>query len=593
MILSKEINIKITRNTLNYYRSIGYDVKNNDIIKIPIEYLQKGSNIKIKVKCDVCGKEKLLSYINYNKNIKNSGYYSCSGKCQQEKTKKTMNDKYGVNYALQSENIRNKGKETCLIKYGTEHHNQSEIIKNKRKSNDLKKYGVNHSSKSENVKEKQKNTNISLYGVISTLQLNENKNKSKLTKKEKYGNEYYNNNEKSKITKKEKYGNEYYNNHQKSKITKKEKYGDEYFNNHEKYNNTCLEKYGVNNTFIKFNKKVKESKINNFIKKYKNSNDIEIISKNNNINIIKCNICNNNYEIDTNLLYCRLKYKTIPCTICNEINDSKSGLEIELLNFIKNVYDGEILDSNRDIIKPYELDIYLPEIGLAFEFNGLYWHSELYKDKNYHYNKTIICNKKNINLFHIFEDDWIYKKEIIKSMILNKIKKTPNRIFARKCEIKEIKDTKLSRDFLDNNHIQGFAGSTVKIGLFYNNELVSFMSFTRKGDIWELNRFCNKLFTNVVGGGSKILSYFMKNYGNNIYTFSDMSYSSGNFYEKIGFKIEKYIKPDYKYVIGNIRKHKFNFRKPKDIKKSEHELMLENNYYRIYNSGLIKYKYKN
>jgi len=75
---------------------------------------KKGSNIKIDVKCDVCGYEKKLSFRSYNKNINNGGYYSCSPKCCKSKTIKTMNSKYGVNYAIQLEDIRKKGVETCL-----------------------------------------------------------------------------------------------------------------------------------------------------------------------------------------------------------------------------------------------------------------------------------------------------------------------------------------------------------------------------------------------------------------------------------------------------------------------------------------------
>jgi len=88
MIITTEIDIKITRNTINYYRSKGLNVKNNDLIKVYIEDLQKGSNIELDVKCDVCGSTKKLSYRSYNKNIQNGGYYACSAKCRQEKTKK-------------------------------------------------------------------------------------------------------------------------------------------------------------------------------------------------------------------------------------------------------------------------------------------------------------------------------------------------------------------------------------------------------------------------------------------------------------------------------------------------------------------------
>jgi len=81
-----------------------------------------------------------------------------------------------------------------------------------------------------------------------------------------------------------------------------------------------------------------------------------------------------------------------------------STYEIEIKNFLKSKnIEYEIND--RKILKGKEIDIYIPEYNLAIEFNGLYWHSEIYKDKNYHLNKTEECLKNNIQLIHIFEDE--------------------------------------------------------------------------------------------------------------------------------------------------------------------------------------------
>ena len=210
----------------------------------------------------------------------------------------------------------------------------------------------------------------------------------------------------------------------------------------------------------------------------------------------------------------------------------------------------------------------------------MYWHSEIYKEKNYHLDKTKLCLSKNIQLIHIWEDDWIYKKEIVQSMIINKLGLIYNKIYARKCEIREITDNKVVKDFLNTNHIQGYTGSYIKIGLFYNNELVSLMSFKKNVKEYELNRFANKLNIIVVGGASKLLNYFIKNYSNNITTFSNNSYSNGNLYLKLNFKKLYELKSDYHYVIGDLRVHKFNLRN-KDV----------SNIFRIYDAGKIKYKY--
>ena len=360
-------------------------------------------------------------------------------------------------------------------------------------------------------------------------------------------------------------------------------------------------------------KKTKLKLFNHFklkiLEKYKNIDNIELVDYDiDDKYIIKCNSCNNNYKITYKLMWHRLNNNTELCTICNPIHKNISGLEITLLNFIKDKYDGDIIINSKDIINPYELDIYLPELNLAFEFNGLYWHSELYKPNNYHKLKTNLCNKKGIQLIHVWEDDWIYKKDIIKSLIINKIGKTQNKIFARKCEIKEITDNQLIRKFLEENHVQGFVGSTVKIGLFYNSDLVSLMTFgklrlplnskSNDGE-YEMLRFCNKLNTSIIGGASKLFKYFIRNYKpKKIISYADKSYSNGNLYRILNFNITHNTDSNYYYIIDGIRYHRFNFRKNilikmgYDDKKTEHEIMLERKIYRIYNSGNYKFEYK-
>ena len=218
-----------------------------------------------------------------------------------------------------------------------------------------------------------------------------------------------------------------------------------------------------------------------------------------------CKLCNNNFTISNNVLNYRIHLNKTICTSCMPLYISSP--EIEIANFLKE-YNISYETKNRSICDPYELDFYLPDSKIALEFNGVYWHSDLYRNKDYHLNKTNMCLKKNIQLIHIWEDDWNHKKEIVKSIILNKLNKTPNKIYARKCQIKEINDNRIIRKFLNRNHIQGFVGSKIKLGLYYNNELVSLMtlgnlrkSLGQKSEIgsFELLRFCSILNTSVIG----------------------------------------------------------------------------------------------
>jgi hypothetical protein len=302
----------------------------------------------------------------------------------------------------------------------------------------------------------------------------------------------------------------------------------------------------------------------------------------------------------------RINNKNVICTVCNPIN-SFSDSEKKLFNFIQDNYKGEILNNIRNIIGQ-ELDVYLPDLKLAFEFNGLYWHSSYYRNNDYHYNKTNKCIDNNIRLIHIWEDDWLYKNDIIKSMILNLLGKS-NKIYARDCDIR-IVNKQECRDFLNDNHLQGYVASKVAIGLYHKTELVSIMTFgslrkclnqDSKKYYYELLRFCNKKYTIVVGGASKLFKYFLNSSDKilQIVSYADRSYSDGNLYKKLGFKLEYITKPNYYYIVNGIRKNRLNYRKDKilhltdDKTKTENEIMEDLGFHRVYNSGNFKFIFNN
>lgn len=454
----------------------------------------------------------------------------------------TFVEKWGVKNPFQSEEIKELIKETNLNKIGVENPSQSLDIKSKKKKTSLKNWGVDHPLKSEEIKEKVNKSNLENWGVKWVLQSSEIKEKIKKSNLENWG---FENPMMSSILK------------ESIKVSNIEKWGVEWFYQTDEFrkksNKVNLNRWG--NTNFKKSSIFHQSTLIG-----SNKNYIEYLGNLN--HLFKCDL-KHTFEIKTDNYFSRI-YSNIPlCTICNPIGDLKSIKEKELFQFIQSIYDGEIIQSWRSGL---EIDIYLPHLNLGFEFNGLYWHSDKFKDKSYHLNKTKHFEGLCIRIIHIWEDDWNFRKSIIESQIKNLIKKTQNKIFARKCEVVELSTVS---KFLNNNHIQGSDYSKVKLGLTFEGDLVSVMTFNKlegrksmgEGE-WNLSRFCNKMDYNVIGGASKLLNYFIKNWiVKRIISYADRDWSRGNLYDNLGFKRVNESLPDYKYIVDGIRVHKSRFKK--------------------------------
>ena len=398
----------------------------------------------------------------------------------------------------------------------------------------------------------------------------------------------------------------------KTKKTFLDKYGTEHHFQSESTKNkikkTFLDKYGTEHFSHSEEYKLKVGDITKKRKEtiydsYKKSENILDVNVTGNTFTLHCSSCDKQYDINRRLYHNRKRSKINTCTICYPPNSNVSVKELEVGEFIDNHYSGEIKYNHR--LSNKELDIFLPELGLGIEFNGLHWHNETNRPNDYHLEKTKFFEKNNIQLIHIYEDDWDDKREIVKSRLLNLIGGS-KRLYARKCKIKHIPPS-VYRDFCEKNHTQGPLNSKVKIGLFYDNELVSVMGFgklrkslgsTHVDDVWELHRFCNKLNLTVVGGSSKLFKHFLKTYKpKKIISYADRSWSMGGMYEKLGFELVSETKPNYYYIINKKRFNRYNFRKDKlvsegyDPKLTEKQIMLDRGVYRIYDSGSLKYLY--
>lgn len=292
---------------------------------------------------------------------------------------------------------------------------------------------------------------------------------------------------------------------------------------------------------------------------------------------------------------------------CPKCGHQVSKWEKEIYDYISSL-GVECEQSNRSILGGLEIDIYIPKYNIGIECDGLRWHNELFKDKNYHLDKTNTCREKGVRLIHIFEDEWVKKSEIWKSMLRNMLGKSVKKVYARKCELRNV-SSKDVRGFLDGNHIQGYSNSRINYGLYYNDELVSLMTFglpriNLGGKIedghFELVRFCNKVGINVIGAASKLFKHFIdENDPIEVVSYSDKRWSLGNLYEILGFVHSHDSNPNYFYVDNMERINRFRFRKSMlvkegyDANKSEHEIMTERGIYRIYDCGTMVWKWKN
>ena len=295
---------------------------------------------------------------------------------------------------------------------------------------------------------------------------------------------------------------------------------------------------------------------------------------------------------------------------CPKCANLISAPENEIYDFICSIVGKENVSRNDMSIlaNGKEIDIYIPSLKIGFEYNGLYWHNEAAgKGKWYHYDKTEQCEKLGIKLIQIFEDEYFSKKEIV----LDKIRYVLNgchdfkKVSARECTIKQL-DFVSVRQFLEENHIQGAAKSTVYLASFFKNSMVGVMTFTKDGeDKWILTRYATKNGLVCRGLAGKMFSYFVKTYHpSEVKSFADRRWTSlgKNLYESIGFRLDGINCPDYRYVFAanpKDRIHKFNFRKRNlavkgmDIKgKTETKIATDAGYEKIWDCGLLRYKWK-
>jgi predicted GNAT family N-acyltransferase len=455
---------------------------------------------------------------------------------------------------------------------------EKKCISFKRKESNTKKYGVDNPTKNPKIKKKQTETLMKNYGVSVPANNIEIKNKIAKTNLNKYGNTCSLHGKKQKIATKKTWKKKYKKHHpfackevrKKIKDTMCKRYGKHYTQTKDyidKTKKTCIERYGKEHfsQSEKIKQKTKETNLKKYGHEYPSQND-EIIKK-----ILKSS--------------------------SNKIK--KYGkTQQEIKSYIEEITKTKLTIK---VIERKEIDIFDPKKNIGIEYCGLRWHNEKSPDprnKNYHLNKYKLCESEGIKLITIFEDEWMKKQKQCKNYLKSIFGKFKNRIFARKCTVREI-NKKISNKFYNEYHLFGKPNNTkVSFGIFLLEELIGCASIGyhhRDSSKTTINRICFKPDFQIIGGASKLIkncvNWCKKNGCKKIITWSDNRWSNGNMYKKIGFELEKEIAPDYSYVDSKTKYKRVSKQSRKKnitncpLDKTEEQHAIEEGFYKIWDCG--------
>ena len=420
-------------------------------------------------------------------NLEKYGVENVSQKSEiKEKVKQTVERLYG-GYTFQSKELSERVKKTNLEKYGAENPFQSEEIKEKIKKTCLEKYGVENPSKSKDIIEKIKRICLEKYGVENTSQLDEVKEKIKESNLKKYGVEH------------------------------------------------AAQFDGIKNKMIM---EIRKANTNIFLKNMAKKG-LSLVSsiddyyevKSGDILKFKCNICGNIFDYRIRKtgfhscnIYCPSQFHKNSSQYEQEIFDWLSSLGITNIERNKRDWNGQ---------RGIEADLYLPDYNLAIEFNGIYWHSDKNKPNDYHYNKWKFFKDQNIDCIQIFENEWLNKKDIVKSIIMNRLG------LNTKIQIDKIEqiDSELFKQFIDSNYIFDYIVSEYKFGMFVNDELVAVVGISKNNN-YVIDSFCVKVGCDLDECSYHYIFDEIKNIfkGNDIELLFNSRYFNGELFQNFGFK---------------------------------------------------------
>lgn len=483
------------------------------------------------------------------------GYSTCSAECTRRL------NAYKVSKAVNTDSFKNKKSATNLEKYGHEDHMKSDSIR--KKVSDIQRE-IHKSERGKEIMDRVKATNMKRYGHEFASQSKAVKEKSMMTLIAKHGVDHVRKSEevntKRMLTNLERYGHKEY------------QLSEEFKRKMSEYSDIDYASLGyeiINYTSLQF-------------KKYRH---------------LSCGKLFNMKDARFRRIYQRDQQ---PCPHCNhdpKFMNSSQG-EKEMAEFIESL--GYKIETNYKFGKNQEVDVFIPDLNIAIDYNGLYWHCELFKEKNFHKDKSIMVKRDlGAELFYIWEDEWLEQRRKIKNYLRSLLGRFESTHYARKCTIRELA-VETERPFLNEHHLQDYVSSTVCYGLYHQNELVSLMSFIKIMDKWQIQRYVSKSGTRVIGGFSKLFTHFMNSHKPDLVeSFVDSSKFRGESYnslkkhdvvtqwQPVGYH---YVKSGKKFNRRRFMKHKLadipNFEFESAL--TEHQNCANNGFNRIYDSGQIK-----
>ena len=466
------------------------------------------------------------------------------------KAKETFLKKYGVDNPSKSKEVYDKVRKTNLERYGHVCSAQSEVVKEKIKASNLKKYGVEYSFQAEVIKDKIKATSLELYGVDNPSKSDIIKNRIVESNRKNLGVDYPMQSkevmDKSRVTSFKKYGTEYPN---QSEIVKQ----------HIRESN--IEKYGVEHPAQ-----------SDMVKRQ------TIITN------------RERYGVDYTCLIYQGKL------VGNDSTYNRSFAK--LLDNSKISYEREFL------LQKYSYDFKVGNV--LIEINPTATHNTHFSPygecrigKTYHKDKSKLAKDNGYHVIHVF--DWDDTDKVVRLL------KSRETVYARKCVVKVV-DYRDTNEYLSSNHLQGTCkGQEIRLGLYYNNQLVSLMSFGKsrfnKNYEYELLRYCAS--HNVVGGAEKLFKYFVDKYKpKSIVSYCDTSKFSGKVYDTLGFKYVKtnsprkhwYSKKEKRHITdGLLIRQGYDrlFKENHGKGTSNEELILSRGYLPVYDCGQATYIWEN